>query len=290
MSEAPPAAPPATPPAAPPPAPPAAPPAGDPPVAPWHGITDPEAASYITNKGWTGPADVIKSYQGAEKLIGRDPSTLIQMPRADDPAGIKAIFQKLGTPETADKYDMTVGLPTGAKPDPVFSTTMQGIFHKANLTADQAKAVVAPYNAFAAAQQEQAAKDYTLNVAADKQALLDEWKGGHDRMMNRAKTAATSLGFTPELIDAVEKQIGYAATYKLFAEMGGKLGEDGFVSAGKNTNFDAQLTPAEAKSQWDAFKMDPNNVKALMDTSHPGNKAAQAKQIALFKIMYPENK
>ena len=256
-------------------------------TAPWHGITDTDAAAYVANKGWQSPQDVIKSYQGVEKLIGRDPSTLIPIPRLDDPEGVKSVFQKLGLPESPDKYDMAVGLPKGAKPDEGFAKTMQTILHKSNVTDSQAKTLVAEWNAMQTAAAEQAAKDYELNVQADKQALLDEWKGGHDRMMNRAKTAATSLGFTTELIDAIEKQVGYAATYKMFAEIGGKLGEDTLVTPNKNTDFTATLTPEEAKSQLATARSDPNHIAALKDKSHPGHKLAQEKENKLFAIMFP---
>jgi len=258
--------------------------------APWHGITDPDAAAYVTNKGWQSPADVIKSYQGAEKLIGRDPNSLLVMPRADDPEGMKAVFQKLGLPDSPEKYDMKVGLPKDAQINEGFAKGMQGLLHKANVTEGQAKELVAGYNAMLQAQQEQAAKDYELNVQADKQALLDEWRGGHDRMINRAKTAAQSLGFTPELIDAIEKQVGYAKTYKMFAEIGAKLGEDTFAGAGNGGGFQAQLTPAEAKSQFDNLRADKNHVSALMDKSHPGHKQAQEKENKLFAVMYPGDK
>lgn len=259
-------------------------------AAPWHGLTDPDAAAYVTNKGWQNPADVVKGYQNAEKLIGRDPSTLITMPRMDDPEGVKAVFQKLGLPESADKYDMTVGLPKGAKPDEGFAKSIQSILHKSNVTDSQAKTLVAEWNTLQTAAREQAAKDYELNVAADKQSLLDEWKGGHDRMMNRAKTAATTLGFTPELIDAIEKSVGYAGTYKLLAEMGGKLGEDTLVTPSKNTDFGTTLTPDEAKAQLATARSDPNHIAALKDKSHPGHKMAQEKENKLFSIMYPGSK
>ncbi len=258
------------------------------PAAPWHGLTDAEASAYIDNKGWKSPADIVKSYQGAEKLIGRDPNSLVQLPRADDPDGQRALFQKLGLPESPDKYDMTVGLPQGAKPDEGFSKSMQAVFHKAGLTDGQAKALVGDWNAMQTAAAEQVAKDYTLNVAADKKALLDEWKGGHDRMMNAAKTAAQTLGFTPDLIDAIEKHVGYAKTYKLLAEMGGKLGEDNLAIPGKTPGFENHLTPAEAKTQLDALRTDPNHVKALTDPSHPGHKPAKEKETKLFQVMYPQ--
>ena len=257
---------------------------------PWHGMTEPDAAAYVEKKGWTNPAEVIKSYQNAEKHIGRDPDTLLVIPRADDPDGARAVFAKLGMPEKPEAYDMKVGLPQDAKMNDGFAKNMQGVLHKAGLTAAQAKTLVGEYNAMQVAQIAQAAKDYELNVQADKQALLDEWKGGHDRMLNRAKTAATTLGFTPELIDAIEKHVGYAKTYKLLADMGAKLGEDGLVTGTKQTGFNTALTPAEAKAEFDNAKLDPNFVKALGDKSHPGHAAATAKQTAWFRIMFPENK
>lgn len=258
-------------------------------AAPWHGLTDPDALSYIQNKGWTNPADVIKSYQGAEKLIGRDPSQVLVLPRADDPDGMRQVFQKLGKPEKPDAYNMKLGLPDGAKVDEGFAKSMQQLLHKADITEAQAKTLISDYNSMLAAAAAQQAKDYELNVQADKQALLDEWKGGHDRMMGKAKAAAQSLGFAPELIDAIEKQVGYAKTHKMFAEIGAKLGEDGLVTTGgKTPSFDGMLTPAEAKAQWDQSKLDPNFVAALTNPQHPGHKAAQEKQTRLFKVMYPD--
>lgn len=257
--------------------------------APWHGLTDPSAVEYIQNKGWQGPADVIKSYQGAEKLIGRSPDQLLVVPRADDPDGMRQVFQKLGMPEKPDAYDMKLGLPKDAKVDDGFAKGMQGILHEANITKSQADVLVGKYNAMLTAAAEQQAKDYELNVQADKAALLDEWKGGHDRMMTKAKAAAQTLGFTPEMIDGIEKTVGYAGTYKLLAEIGAKLGEDGLVTTGgKTPAFDGMLTPQEAKAQWDQAKLDPNFMAALKDAQHPGHKAAQAKQTTWFKIMYPE--
>jgi hypothetical protein len=244
----------------------------------------------VTNKGWQGPADAVKAARNAEKLIGRDPNSLLVLPRADDPDGMRAVFQKLGLPDSPEKYDMKIGLPKDVAVDEGFAKGMQGLLHKANVTEGQAKELVAGYNAMLQAQQEQATKDYELNVQADKQALLDEWRGGHDRMMNRAKTAAQNLGFTPELIDAVEKHVGYAKTYKMFAEIGAKLGEDTFAGAGDGGGFQAQLTPAEAKSQFESLRADPNHVKALTDKSHPGNKQAQEKENKLFAVMYPGGK
>ena len=253
----------------------------------WHGLTDATEAAYVTNKGWASPQDVIKSYQGAEKLIGRDPSTLIPMPRLDDPAGFRQVMQKLGLPETPDKYDL--GKPAAGEPgwDEAYTGWAKGAFHKIGLPNDMAKALTAEHNAHIKSVMDQQAQDYTAKVTAEKTALLREWGGGHERMMNAAQTAAKSLGFTPEMIDSMEAAVGYAATMKHFAQLGQKLGEDKFVTGTGQPRIGDSLTPDEAKQQIEAMKIDPVMTAALKDNQHPGHKAAKEKQTRLFNIAYP---
>lgn len=256
-------------------------------AAPWHGITEPEIASYVENKGWKAPADVIKSYQGAEKLIGRDPSTLLPIPRADDPAGFRSVMAKLGLPETPDKYEFAKA--EGITPDEGYVGWAKSAFHKVGMTAAQVKELTAEHNAYVAAQLKQQETDYNLAVEADKKALLAEWKGGHERMMTAAKTAVAALGFTQPMIDAMERTVGYAATMKHFAELGQKLGESSFSSGTQKTNtFGPTMAPAEAKAEWEKMKADPVMIAALKDTNHPNHKSAKEKQTQLFAVMYPE--
>jgi hypothetical protein len=259
------------------------------PAAEWHGIpaTDAEGTAYIKNKGWTGPADVIKSYQGAEKLIGRDPNTLLAIPRADDPAGLRTALGKLGLPESADKYELPKP-PEGLALDASYEKFARTAFHKAGLTASMAKTLTEEHHAYVTAVAAQQEKDYALSVAADKTALLNEWKGGHERMKNAAETAAKTLGFSPEMIDGIERSVGYAGTWKFLADLGKRMGEDGLVLGGdKGGDFTGTLTPAEAKAEWEKVKLDPNMMAALKDKNHPAHKSTKEKQTALFKVMYP---
>lgn len=259
-------------------------------AAPWHGIADPEAAAYVANKGWNSPADVVKSYQGAEKLIGRDPATLVTLPRADDPAGFRTLLGKLGLPETPDKYEFSPP-PQGLTPDAGYEAWARGTFHKVGLLPDQVKALTAEHNNYVAGILQQQAKDYELAVTQDKAALLKEWGGGHERMMAAAKSAATALGFTAEMIEAIERTNGYAGTYKFFANLGQKMGEDGFVTGGDKNGgggFGKTMTPAEAKVEIDAMKLDPVAKIALTDSQHPGHKAAKEKWNKLHSVAYPE--
>jgi hypothetical protein len=286
MTTAAPAAAPAAAPVAPAAAAPAAAPAAN---APWHGYTEQADVQYVTQKGWQGPQDLLKSYREAEKFIGRDPSTLLSLPRADDPAGFLGVMDKLGRPADAAKYEFAK--PEGATLDEGYLKWARGTFHELGLTASQVKALSGKHNEYIKGVLTQREKDYNLTVESDKVALRNEWRDGHERKMQAAESAATALGFSKDMIDAIEQAVGYAGTWKFFADLGTKLGEDGFSSAGKGGNgpgFTSGLTPAEAKAEWEKLKLDPNWQAAARDSMHPGNAEAKRKQNDLFAIMYPQ--
>lgn len=275
-----------TPPAGTPPA--GTPPAGTSPAAAWHGYTAPEDVAWVTNKGWQAPADAVRSAREAEKLIGRDPNTLLTIPKANDPDAFRAVMSKLGLPETADKYEFDK--PEGLAIDDKYQTWARGTFHKLGMPAPMVKELTKEHNAYIKATLAQQDTDYKLSVESDKKALLAEWRGGTERMMAAAKTAATALGFDQDAIDAIERHYGYAKTMKLFAGLGQKLGDDSFVSQdGKGGGkFADTMTPEEAKIEWGSMQADPVMKAALLDANHPKNAEAKAKQAKLFAIMYPE--
>lgn len=254
----------------------------------WHGYTEPADVQYVENKGWKAPQDAVKSYREVEKLVGRDPNTLLVLPRADDPAGLRAALGKLGLPEKPDAYELDLPKGVDVKTDP-FAQWSKKAFHEVGLLPGQAKQLSGAYNKFLGELTAKADADYQTRVTADKQALLKEWGAGHERMMNVAKAAANALGFTGDVFDAIESQVGYAATMKLFAGIGQKMSEDSFPTGEGKKNFDGALqTPAEAKAAWEQSKLDPNFMKALADKSHPGHAEAQRKQTAWFNIMFPQ--
>jgi len=256
-------------------------------AAPWHGIADTETAAYITTKGWSDLPSVVKSYREAEKYIGRDPATLVSLPKEGDEAGYTTLMQKLGLPEKADAYDVRVGLPKEIEIDKDFGAQVQQMFHKAGLTQTQANKLAAQYNAYTLNKITQSDKDARLNLESDKRALLSEWKGGHERMVNAAKAAVKAFELDQKAVDAIETALGYSNTMKLFAGLGMKLGEDKFVGSGDAASFNSTMTPAEAKVAWESMKADPGALAALRDPMHPSNEAAKKKQKDLFQIMYP---
>lgn len=260
-------------------------------TAPWHGFTAPEDVSFVDNKGWKGPADVIASYRGLEKLHGRPADSLMAIPRADDPDGMRQAFAKLGLPDAPDKYE--IAKPDGFAADEAYTTWAKTAFHKAGLTAAQAKALSAEHNAYVKGVLDKQAEDGRLKTQAEQSELLREWGDGHERMVAASRAAANALGFNQDIIDAIEGKVGYKGTMKLFANLGQKLGEDGFVSGGPKgggtgSTF-GNITPQEAKSQIDAMGLDPEQRKAMFDKSHPQHKAMVEKRTRLFNIAFPSS-
>jgi hypothetical protein len=275
-----------TPPAGTPPA--GTPPAGTPPPAPWHGVTDPVEAAFIDNKGWKSPADVIKSYKGVEKLVGRDPESLLSLPKPGDTAGWEALYSRLGRPESPDKYDLKIGA-EGLTVDEGFQKQVAGMLHKAGVSTEQAKVIAGEYNTFLKAQNEQAAKDYELNVTTDKQALLKEWGGGFERKMNAAQAGVAALGFDNTIVNAIEGAIGYGATMRLFAGLGEKLtGDHRFVGPDGAPKFSGAMTAPEAAAEIEKLKGDKDFQSTLHDKQHPNYKTNLKKWQDLFAVAYPE--
>jgi len=225
---------------------------------------------------------MFKGYRGAESLLGRDPSTLLTIPRADDAAGFRAAMSRLGMPETHDKYEIDV--PKGA--DPKYGDWAKQTFHKHGLTAAQAKGLANDNNEFHAQQTQAAEATYNLQVQTDKRALAVKWGGGFERKMSAAQTAAKSLGMSGELVEAIERHMGYQATMEYLSELGAKMGEAEFHSGTTRAGF-GTMTPEEAKIEYQKALLDPAFSKALMDASHPGHKAAKDRKAQLFGIAYP---
>lgn len=265
-------------------------PEGNAPAGAWYEAhtQNAETREYIKTKGWSDFEGTVNSYRNAEKLIGADPSTILRMPKAGDVEGQRALYAKLGMPDSADKYEFDK--PDDLPLDEGYMGAAKGWFHKIGLSGDQAKQLTAAHNDYIRQALQAEAQDYKAGVEADNMALKREWQGGYDRMMQRAERAVNMLGFTGEMIDGLEQAVGYAGVMKFMAELGGKLGEDGLGgnTGGPAGGFTGEMTPAEAKVQWDQALLDQNFATALTDRDNPGHKAAKAKQAQLFAIMYPE--
>lgn len=251
---------------------------------PW-GPAGEEDMAYIKNKGWESPLAAVNSYRHAEKALKTDPSRILIKPRDDDPEGQQTFWKNLGAPSSPAEYEFTA--PDGYQVDPEYLEWARSTMTELGIPVDKGKALLEKNTQFQMQGLEKIETEYQQKVEADKEALKAEWRDGHDRLLAGAQKAAKELGFTPEVIDAIEQIHGYKNTMKFFSDLAGKMGESRFVS-GDTQGISGGLAPAEAKAQLDALKLDENFNKALVDPQHPGHKGAIAKRRALMSTAYPQ--
>ncbi len=152
------------------------------------------------------------------------------------PADLMATLQSYKPPESPDKYEIPI--PDGDAGE--FAKQVAPIFHKAGLSATQAKALAEGWNELqtaqaAAAAEAQAAADREAAALAQRQQgeLKREWGQTYDANVELAKRAIRAgmgaAGLTEDatagMIDTLEKTHGFAAVHKFFAALGAPMAE-----------------------------------------------------------------
>lgn len=205
-------------------------PPADPPAPPadWTAALDADTKTYLEAKGYKSPAEALTALRGYEP------------------------------PATADAYEIPV--PEGESPD--FAKAVAPLFHKAGLSATQAKALAEGWNEMqsgqkAAAAQAEAAAATAAETAAKREdtALQSEW--GKDYAANKEHARRAAMQFLPgdenaklAFVGELEKKFGYTATMKMWAAIGTGLAEHTAKGLG--------APPAlPAKTWYDKSQMNP---------------------------------
>lgn len=199
------------------------------PPADWTSTLDADAKGYVESKGFKTPADALTALKGYEP------------------------------PATADAYDIPV--PDGESGD--FAKQVAPLFHKAGLSATQAKALAEGWNtlqaeqrAAATAAEQAAAATAAANAQREDAALKTEWGDSYDANKEHARRAA--MQFLPgadeaakvAFVSELESKFGYSATMKMWSAIGQGLAEHTAKGLG--------APPAlPAKSFYDKSNMNP---------------------------------
>ena len=176
----------------------------DPPAAAWTDGLDAASKSFAEARGFKGMAEVLAAVRDAQP------------------------------PENAEGYELPV--PEGEAPD--LANAVRPIFHKAGLSAAQAKAVTEGWNEFQATQRA-AAEESQRNAETEAAALAErqrtdlkrEWGETYDAKTEGARRAA--VAFTPgkddadklDFLSTMEKRFGYAGMMKFWASVGEHMAE-----------------------------------------------------------------
>lgn len=251
----------------------------------WWGskIEDVELKGWVENKGFHKKdiGEMAKSYRNLEKLMGADKAgRTVEIPtNMDDATARDSFFNRLGRPESADKYELV--LPQGSDKD--FEGWARGTFHKLGLTSAQAKALSEEWNGYIGKAAETHTEAYQAAVAADGAALKKEWGAAFDNRIKLAKNAAREFGLDAPTIDKLEEAMGFGKLMKFFAGIGEKIGEDKFVAGDSSSSSFGVMTPGQAMAKI----TDMNNDKEFMGRYLSGDKAAVERMESLHKMAYP---
>lgn len=235
----------------------------------------------VQTKGWKGPADAIKSYTELEKTLGAD---RIVLPGKDaKPEDWDAVYAKLGRPAKPEEYGFKApqGIPDGIY-DPKFAAWAQTAFHKAGLTPRQAAAVHDEFVRMSVEGHNARVGEIKSKGDAGEAELRKEWGGDYDKHVESGRRAAKALGVAAEDLDRIEGAIGMPKLLKLFASIGGRMGEDTAVGAGGGGLRDpaSELADLNRRSAAEAAK-DPTW------SSTPEGQQVERRRLELYAQLHP---
>lgn len=189
-----------------------------------------EDIGYIQNKGWAdSPVKAIEAYRNLEKFHGVPADQILKLPKDMKADGaMDAIWNRLGRPETADKYD--IKMPEGAPVDQNRLNAAKAVGHKIGLSNAQIQALAEFDMQYGQTAREEYQKTVAAQHETELKALEKEWgKHYEERAELGRRFVRNSLpqGVDKEaLLSAIEGAIGTANTLKLFANAGEKVSRE----------------------------------------------------------------
>lgn len=242
----------------------------------------------VKTKGWKGPADALLSYQNLEKVFGADKAgRTILAPKSDDDAeGWSAVYNRLGRPESADKYELPV--PEGD--DGSFAQSVAPVLHELGLTSRQAKGLAEWWNEASASRIEMESESFAAQSEAEYKALQGEWGAAASQNEELAKRAvvkfAKEAGIDDQSFENMERAIGTAKLMKLFHAIGSQFAEGTFISS--DTPTGGAMTPQAAKNKIAGMFTDQEFMNRYMNQDERVRAGAIDEMMKLQRMANPE--
>ena len=253
---------------------------------PWHAGVEPEILGHWQNRNvdLSDPAKVAiemtKAHRNAESKMGIPAEQLIRLPAtAQDEAGWKSVWTRLGVPAEAKDYDLAgVKFGDGTELEPSFAESMRAALASARVTKENAPTVVKAVVKYLDDAEQAETATRAAQVAEQKAALRTNWGNNFDFNHLKAMEGARRLGITPEAVQALENQIGYAGVMEAMRKIGSISAEHEFVDGGQRTGVMTQEGAAARKAE---LMMDAEWSRKLL----AGDPAARREWDALERLI-----
>ena len=211
-----------------------------------------------------------------QKVLG----SRIPIPKTDEEK--MEVYNKLGRPETADKYE--VSIPTDYKqymPEEQVNQ-FKNVAHNIGLNNEQVNALIEyQKNTIDYEMKNQPAKVDASRKESEK-TLKNEWGYDYDKNVAKAKRALQVYG-DPEILELMNTEAGnHPAVVKMFARLGEDITED---MAQNTQNNSLAVSPLDAQEEITEIFDDPDH--AYHDPKHRDHKAAVERVRQLHEKVFP---
>lgn len=268
------------------------------------GSLPPDLQSEASLKDFKDVSALAKSYVNAQRMLGgsiRIPSAdasaeahaefnnrlstvpgVVRLPNADDPKGWDDFYNKLGRPESPDKYNLKA--PEGFTPDNDRLSGFKNLFHQIGLTDAQASKLF-EHEASNAIQMQKSMDAYIENSAKTMQKV---WGADYNNRLNAAQSVVNQ--YRDKFPNDVEALLNSSAgsnpvLLSILGEYGKMLAEKGSLGVANGAASSFGMTPSEARER--IGEIMGNSQHAYFDESNAGHNAAVEKMQKLFKAAYP---
>jgi hypothetical protein len=236
---------------------------------PWYEPLKPELKGLLEKKGWNTPdhaglEKALGAYTALEKQFHESDKLMLPKDPSADPAAMDAVYNRLGRPETADKYTFPEGV------DQATVRTLAPELHKIGITQAQATALAQ----IDIQRQQQAQQAQAEKVKADGDAamakLSAEWGANTPKEIEFNRRAMRALGMTVEQASAYMSAGGAETFMRLLNIAGRSQKEDPTAGIGHENSLGFGMTPNRAAA------MLAEKGNDLRRRAMTGDKAAKA--------------
>lgn len=212
-----------------------------------------------------------KSFIHGQKLVGADKIVVPSNLTSDEEW--KGIFQKLGMPESVEKYDFKFG-----EADKEFVGKFKALAVESGILPKAAEKLFAFFESESKSVIENNESSSKVAFEETVLGLKKEWGQAYDRKL--ANAAGLFNKFADDDTKAFMKETGFSnnpAVLKLMSKIADSFGEDKFVAPGGNGQMG--ITPQEADAQIQAIYRDTSHP--YFHKGHPKNSEARAEMARL---------
>lgn len=252
-------------------------PAGASGAAAWISALPKELQEDASLKKFSDVQGLAKSYINAQKLLGADKIPVPSQHATDE--DWQNVFNKLGLPESVDKYEVKFG--DQATLDKKFVDEFKALAHKSGILPKQAQKLADWFTQSNLSAEQEIVKARNEQVTKEVNELKTEWGKAFDDKIRYANNALAKFADAPTLEYLGKTGLSNdVRLVKLLSAMGEQLFKEGKIPDAQSSG--SRLSPADARKA--ATTIIGNMDHPYHQKGHPGHKAAVEEVAELFNM------